>query len=229
MRSQKPESGTIVGTAKCSQLSELVGGLGGGTSSQKPLSRESATKGTEQSGRRSGKYAEYLPTHGAGEEPGECVERSLATHGTDEEPGECAERSLATHGTDEEPGECAERSLATHGADEEPGECVERSLATHGAEEEPGECVERSLATHGADEEPCDCAERSLASHGADDLVIWTSDRTEFRGEFEAKDGSDRPSRLSSRVAVGQAPEAYVQVAKFGVGQEDFIRNPSGS
>ncbi|KAE9053970.1 hypothetical protein PF010_g32723 [Phytophthora fragariae] len=51
----------------------------------------------------------------------------------------------------------------------------------------------------------------------------------EFRGEFEAKDGSDRPSRLSSRVAVGQASEAYVRVAKFGVGQEDFIRNPSGS
>ncbi|KAE9174012.1 hypothetical protein PF004_g26785 [Phytophthora fragariae] len=178
MRSQKPESGTIVGTAKCSQLSELVGGLGGGTSSQKPLNRESATKGTEQSGRRSGKYAEYLPTHGA-----------------DEEPGEWAERSLATHGADEEPGECAERSLATHGADEEPGGCVECSLATH----------------------------------GADDLVIWTSDRTEFRGEFEAKDGSDRPSRLSIRVAVGQAPEAYVRVAKFGVGQEDFIRNPSGS
>ncbi|KAE9007175.1 hypothetical protein PR003_g7687 [Phytophthora rubi] len=144
MRSQKPESGTIVGTAKCSQLSELVGGLGGGTSSQKPLSRESATKGTEQSGRRVRRYAEYLPTHGA-------------------------------------------------------------------------------------DEEPSECAERSLATHGADDLVIWTSDRTEFRGEFEAKDGSDRPSRLSSRVAVGQAPEAYVRVAKFGVGQEDFIRNPSGS
>ncbi|KAE8965293.1 hypothetical protein PF011_g28349 [Phytophthora fragariae] len=195
MRPEKPESGTIVGTAKCSQLSELVGGLGGGTSSQKPLSRESATKGTEQSGRQSGKYAEYLPTHGANEEPGECAERSLATHGADDEPGECVERSLATHGTDEEPGECAERSLATHGADEEPGGCVECSLATH----------------------------------GADDLVIWTSDRTEFRGEFEAKDGSDRPSRLSSRVAVGQAPEAYVRVAKFGVGQEDFIRNPSGS
>ncbi|KAE8979113.1 hypothetical protein PF011_g22985 [Phytophthora fragariae] len=195
MRSQKPESGTIVGTAKCSQLSELVGGLGGGTSSQKPLSRESATKGTEQSGRRVRRYAEYSPTHGADEEPGECVERSLATHGADEEPGECAERSLATHGADEEPGECAERSLATHGSDEEPGGCVECSLATH----------------------------------GADDLVIWTSDRTEFRGEFEAKDGSDRPSRLSSRVAVGQAPEAYVRVAKFGVGQEDFIRNPSGS
>ncbi|KAE9315434.1 hypothetical protein PR003_g18994, partial [Phytophthora rubi] len=136
---------------------------------------------------------------------------------------------LPTHGADEEPGECVERSLATHGADEEPGECVERSLATHGADEEPGECAERSLATHGADEEPGGCVECSLATHGADDLVIWTSDRTEFRGEFEAKDGSDRPSRLSSRVAVGQAPEAYVRVAKFGVGQEDFIRNPSGS
>nr|KAE8918573.1 hypothetical protein PF009_g31114 [Phytophthora fragariae] len=119
--------------------------------------------------------------------------------------------------------------LPTHGADEEPGECVERSLATHGADEEPGECAERSLATHGTDEEPGGCVECSLATHGADDLVIWTSDRMEFRGGFEAKDGSDRPSRLSSRVAVGQASEAYVRVAKFGVGQEDFIRNPSGS
>nr|KAE8933283.1 hypothetical protein PF009_g16706 [Phytophthora fragariae] len=118
--------------------------------------------------------------------------------------------------------------LPTHGADDESGKYAEY-LPTHGADEEPGECVERSLATHGADEEPGGCVECSLATHGADDLVIWTSDRTEFRGEFEAKDGSDRPSRLSSRVAVGQAPEAYVRVAKFGVGQEDFIRNPSGS
>ncbi|KAE9342101.1 hypothetical protein PF008_g10320 [Phytophthora fragariae] len=64
MRSQKPESGTIVGTAKCSQLIELVGGLGGGTSSQKPLSRESATKGTEQSRAdvESVEYAEYSLT-----------------------------------------------------------------------------------------------------------------------------------------------------------------------
>nr|KAE8920964.1 hypothetical protein PF009_g28748 [Phytophthora fragariae] len=60
-------------------------------------------------------------------------------------------------------------------------------------------------------------------------LVIWTSERTELRGKFEAEDGSDCPSRLSSRVVVGQAPEGYVRVAKFGVGQENIIRSPSDS
>ncbi|KAE9215498.1 hypothetical protein PF004_g14733 [Phytophthora fragariae] len=165
MRSQEPESGTIIGTAKCGQLSEVVGGLGGGASSQKPLSWKFATKGTERRGRRvrrSGKYAEYLPTQ--------------------------------------------------HAADDESGEYVECSLVAHAADDESGEYAEGSLATH-----------------RADDLVIWTIDRTEFRGEFEAEDGSDCPSRLSSRVAVGQAPEAYVRVAKFGVGQENFIRSTSGS
>ncbi|KAE9178728.1 hypothetical protein PF004_g25395 [Phytophthora fragariae] len=129
----EPESGTIIGTAKCGQLGEVVGGLGGGASSQKPLSWKFATKGTERRGRRvrrSGKYAEYLPTQ--------------------------------------------------HAADDESGEYVECSLVAHAADDESGEYAEGSLATH-----------------RADDLVIWTSDRTEFRGEFEAEDGSDCPSRLS--------------------------------
>ncbi|KAE9203662.1 hypothetical protein PF005_g14093 [Phytophthora fragariae] len=178
MRSQEPESGTIIGTAKCGQLSEVVGGLGGGASSQKPLSWKFATKGTERRGRRV-RRAEYLPTQ--------------------------------------------------HAADDESGEYVECSLVAHAADDDFGEYVEYSLATHGADDEPGEYPECSLATHRTNDLVIWTSDRTEFRGEFEAEDGSDCPSRLSSRVAVGQAPEAYVRVAKFGVGQENFIRSTSGS
>ncbi|KAE9319055.1 hypothetical protein PR003_g18081 [Phytophthora rubi] len=119
--------------------------------------------------------------------------------------------------------------LTQHAADDESGECVECSLVAHAADDDFGEYVECSLATHGADDEPGEYPECSLATHRTNDLVIWTSDRTEFRGEFEAEDGSDCPSRLSSRVAVGQAPEAYVRVAKFGVGQENFIRSTSGS
>ncbi|KAE9005888.1 hypothetical protein PR001_g17339 [Phytophthora rubi] len=166
MRSQEPESGTIIGTARCGQLSEVVGGLGGGASSQKPLSWKFATKGTERRGRRVRRVRSVL----------------------------------------------ADQALTGRRVRGRRFRRVECSLATHGADDEPGEYPECSLATH-----------------RTNDLVIWTSDRTEFRGEFEAEDGSDCPSRLSSRVAVGQAPEAYVRVAKFGVGQENFIRSTSGS
>ncbi|KAE8953536.1 hypothetical protein PF011_g32384 [Phytophthora fragariae] len=72
------------------------------------------------------------------------------------------------------------------------------------------------------------CRPTGRTTGPANGLVIWTSERTELRGEFEAEDGSDCPSRLSSRVVVGQAPEAYVRVAKFGVGQDNFSRSTSG-
>ncbi|KAE8980551.1 hypothetical protein PR001_g24249 [Phytophthora rubi] len=98
---------------------------------------------------------------------------------------------------DDESGKYAEYLPTQHAADDESGEYVECSLVAHAADDESGEYVECSLATHGADDEPSEYAEGSLATHRVDDLVIWTSDRTEFRGEFEAEDGSDCPSRLS--------------------------------
>ncbi|KAE9290182.1 hypothetical protein PR003_g25360 [Phytophthora rubi] len=101
----------------------------------------------------------------------------------------------------------AERSSGRFGRRCEQAEAAQLEICYegHGAtwttspstDDESGEYVECSLATHGADDEPSEYAEGSLATHRADDLVIWTSDRTEFRGEFEAEGGSDCPSRLS--------------------------------
>ncbi|KAE9159139.1 hypothetical protein PF002_g32930 [Phytophthora fragariae] len=108
-----------------------------------------------------------------------------------------------------ESGTIISTAKAQHGTDDGSGKYVECLLSTHGTEDGSGKYVECLLSTHGTDDESGD-------------------ERTDLRREFEAENGSDWPSRLSSRVVVGQAPKAYVRVAKFGVGQDNFSRSPSG-
>ncbi|KAE9300516.1 hypothetical protein PR003_g22737 [Phytophthora rubi] len=118
----------------------------------------------------------------------------------------------AQHGADDESAEYAECSLAWKETDDESSEYVVCMLSSQRADDKSGEHAECSLATHigRTDGRPGDLDEQA---HGVSREVR----------------GGDCPSRLSSRVVVGQALEAYVRVAKFGVGQENSIRSPSVS